>query len=127
MRKLILLLPFIGFGQIQIGRMEIGDDIAHAYASHSINLTAYSVQKSLFPKQKLWQRLLVSNLITASALVGKEVYDMHKSNPTGFSKRDLINGGFQIPVFDFIAICFEDWKLEGFKPHKHKDKYVLER
>jgi len=113
---LIICLSFNMIGQNKIIEFyKKRPDAAHAHGSLILNETFYQVQKVCFKKQKFGFRLLISNLLTGACLVAKEVYDVHKQNPTGFSKPDLLVGGFQIPVYDIIRICDKDFKNRNRK------------
>lgn len=106
---LLILLTFALRGQTFKEFSAKNNDAVHFYAAFLVDVTAYQVQSYACPKWKPAKKVLISNLVTLSVIISKEVYDMHKPNKTGFSWVDVLNGVWSIPVYDIINVCKRDY------------------
>jgi len=88
-------------------------DAKHFYAVYGINEATYSTQAVLFPKQKVFNRFLLTSLVAQSAIIGKEQFDKTRCNRnkrTGFSWPDFWTGQWASLIFIQVRICINDIK-----------------
>ena len=109
--KYLLLIPFFTFGQLKDFTTKYNSEV-HFYTAFSINEVSYQVQSFACPKWTPTKKVLIANGITLTAIFGKEIYDKHKKNPTGFSWNDALIGCWSIPVYDIFRICINDVKKQ---------------
>lgn len=118
--KLIFILPFLTFAQSNFER----DKALHFYGSVAINESTYQIQSMAFPKMKEHKKVLISNGITLTCIFAKELYDVRKAKPTGFSWDDIFVGSWAIPLYDVFNICRYDWKTRHDYSFVNKDLLV---
>jgi uncharacterized protein (DUF362 family) len=107
MKKILLLIPFLSFGQDKIP-----SDVKHFYASFAICEITYKIQDLALPKQKPHNRFLITIGVASSAGVVKELYDQYrpnKSKRTGFDKMDLSTDLWAVLVWVPVRICINDF------------------
>ena len=122
--KYLLLIPCFTFGQISWEKFNnTHNDAVHFWAAFSVNELTYQVQSFTCPKWKESRKLLISSGITLGVIFAKEVYDKHKKHPTGFSKDDILNGSWSIPVYLIFNICRNDWKKRN--DYSLQNKYLV--
>ena len=82
----------------------------HFYGSCLVNDAAYSLQGLIWPNRTPAKKLLISNATTLVMITGKEVYDIHKRKPTGFSKGDFFIGLWAMAIYTIVRICINDFR-----------------
>jgi hypothetical protein len=105
--KILLLIPFFTFGQNFVTKYNAE---VHFYSAFAVNEVSYQTLSLACPKWKPAKKILISNGITLLAVFGKEIYDVRKANPTGFSWPDAFVGTWSIPVYDIFRVCVNDFK-----------------
>lgn len=110
--KLIFILPFLTFAQSKPPEPFITKYNAevHFYGSCLVNDAAYSLQGLIWPNRTPAKKLLISNATTLVMITGKEVYDIHKRKPTGFSKDDFFIGLWAMAIYTIVRICINDFR-----------------
>ena len=99
----------------------------HFYGSILVNDATYSIQGLVWKDWTPTNRLIISNIVTLGAITLKEVFDIHKTNPTGFSKDDFFTGLWAMPIYIMVRICINDFRKVGLIPRKKKNKYSLSK
>ena len=110
--RILIILPFLTFAQSKPPEPFITKYNAevHFYGSCLVNDAAYSLQGLIWPNRTPAKKLLISNATTLVMITGKEVYDIHKRKPTGFSKDDFFIGLWAIPIYTIVRICINDFR-----------------
>jgi hypothetical protein len=115
MKYLLLILPFFTFAQnkaprpIEAFTTKYNSEV-HFYGSCLINDAAYSIQGLIWPNRKPAKKLLISNAITLSCITLKEVYDIRKPKPTGWSWDDWLIGVWAMAIYCIVRICINDFR-----------------
>lgn len=128
---LLILISFTCFGQQNKPPEPVPAFITkynaevHFYGSILVNDAAYSIQGLIWKDWTPTKKLIISNIVTLGAITLKEVFDMHKANPTGFSKDDFFIGLWAMPIYIMVRICINDFRQVGLIPRKKKNKYSL--
>jgi len=117
---LIILFPFFFKAQLD----KIPSEVKHFYGAIIINEGTYQIQSFAYPKWTPTKKVLIANGITLTAIFGKEIYDKHKKNPTGFSWDDIFIGCWSIPVYDIVRICINDVKKRREYSFENKNLLV---
>jgi hypothetical protein len=120
-----IFLFLLSFNLAAQKKFVIPSDAKHFYASFCINEFSYQVQDLMLPKQKIHNRILISNAVTVIAGFSKEQFDKTRCNRnkrTGFSWDDIFVDLWSIPVYDIYRICLNDLKKENEFQRK---KYIF--
>jgi len=124
----LLLIPFLFTAQIKVNeKVTIPSDALHFYGTVAVLELTYGIQNLILKDQKPHNKFLICIGTAGLIGLGKEVFDKHKANPTGFDKDDLGMDAWAIFCWIPFRICLNDFKQVGFIPRKKKDKYSLSR
>lgn len=118
MRYLILLIPFISFGQNKPPEPFTSkyNGEVHFYGSCLINDVSYSLQGLIWPNRTPTKKMLISNAMTLACISSKEFYDTQKKRPTGWSWDDFFIGLWAMAVYTIVRICLNDFRNRNKKP-----------
>jgi len=124
----LILITFSLTAQIKVNeKVTIPSDALHFYGTVAICELSYGIQNLILKDQKPHNKFLICIGTAATIGVGKEIFDKHKANPTGFDKNDLATDAWAILCWIPFRICLNDFKQVGFIPRMKKDKYYLAR
>ena len=117
MKPLALIILTLGLS----AQEKIPSDVKHFYSSVALCEVTYHTQRLLLPKQKEHNRFLITIGTVLTLGVTKEVWDMRKKNPTGFSKDDLFMDSWGILCWVPFRICLNDWKKRNDYSFENKN------
>lgn len=104
---------------------KIDDKTLHFYSGAGITFISGSIINHYTDRPTL--STLGGITIGCLAGLGKEfIYDKQMGKGV-FSKNDYLMTGWGALCGGVVVRCWIDYKQVGFKPRKHKDKYLLER
>jgi len=124
----LLLIPFLFTAQIKVNeKVTVSSNALHFYGTVAVCELIYGIQNLILKDQKPRNKFLICIGTAATIGVGKEIFDKHKANPTGFDNNDLATDAWAMLCWIPFRICLNDFKQVGFIPRMKKDKYSLAR
>jgi hypothetical protein len=118
MKHILLLIPFITFGQ------KIPDDVKHFYAGAGITFVSASIINHYTDKPTVSVCSGVAIGIL-SGLAKEFIYDK-AMNRGVFSKDDYRMTGWGSLCGGIVIRCVIDYRSNGLKPRRNKNKYKID-